>query len=128
MTVWRAERCCNSLKAWNSFIFFYTIYFKNKAFLHMQLDHHEVIVILLCSKIIPLYLCAIDMSSKFWKWYLPTYSTITQNIMVFYVCFYADYSIGTLFSCSTLHISCSLFETWQAISVIRTMLQCILLF
>ena len=30
----------------------------------MQLDHHEIIVILLCSKIIPLYLCAIDMSSE----------------------------------------------------------------
>lgn len=49
---------------------------------------------------------------NFQKRYLPTCPTITQNIMIFHVCFYADCSIGwhTLFLYYSPYI---LFNVWE---------------
>lgn len=63
------------------------------------------VAFLLSYEMIPLCLCAINMSNELSKWYLPTYSTINENTINLLCFLYADYSISALLSCSILHIS-----------------------
>lgn len=68
------------------------------------------VAFLLSYEMIPLCLCAINMSNELSKWYLPTYPTINENTINLLCFLYADYSISALLSCSILHISWLLFE------------------